>query len=90
MEGCMTPSRTLVVWIYICPMPRNELMHVCKSPPPISATSMEESPTEEKTREVVEDVTDTAVSSAKPVDIAENEVVLLQVRNSSFLTLSSN
>ena len=53
---------------------------------------MAESPTHEKTREVVEDVTDTALSSAKPVDIAENEVVLLQVRNSSFLTvcLSSN
>ena len=88
----MTPSRTLVVWIYICPMPRNQFMQSCKSPPPISATSMAESPTDEKTREVVEDVTDTAVSSAKPVDIAENEVVLLQVRNSSFLTvcLSSN
>ena len=60
-------------------------MHARKSPPPISATSTEEPPTEDKTREVVGDVTDTAVSSSKPVDIAENEVELLQVRNSSFL-----
>ena len=99
MEGCMTLSRTLVVWINICPMPTVEtnsnsiqIQNVCKSHPPISATSTEESPTEEKTTEVVGDVTDTADSSAKPVDIADNEIMLIQVRNSSLFTLclSSN